>query len=88
MPGRTQQTIEEQIIDIVVSELDLNPTDVQATSSLTDDLGADSLDVVNLIMAIEMGFNLEIPDEDANGINTVADIASYVKNKLLVGTDK
>jgi acyl carrier protein len=71
--------IEQEMIDIIVEQLSVDKEKVVANASFVDDLGADSLDLVELIMAMEEGFDIEIPDEDAEGITTVQDAINYVK---------
>jgi acyl carrier protein len=71
--------IEQKMIDIIVEQLSVEKDKVVANASFVDDLGADSLDLVELIMAMEEGFDIEIPDEDAEGITTVQDAIDYVK---------
>ncbi len=73
--------VEQEMIDIIVEQLSVEKDKVVANASFVDDLGADSLDLVELIMAMEEGFDIEIPDEDAEGISTVQDAIDYV-NKL------
>ncbi len=73
--------IEQKMIDIIVEQLSVDKEKVVAEASFVDDLGADSLDLVELIMAMEEGFDLEIPDEDAEGISTVQDAIDYVKKQ-------
>ena len=68
----------EQVKKIVVEQLGAEPDEVQMTSTFVDDLGADSLDIVELIMAFEEEFNLEIPDEKAEKIKTVEDVVKYI----------
>jgi len=72
-------SIEQEMIDIIVEQLSVEKEKVVANASFVDDLGADSLDLVELIMAMEEGFDIEIPDEDAEGITTVQDAIDYVK---------
>jgi len=72
-------SIEQEMIDIIVEQLSVEKEKVVANASFVDDLGADSLDLVELIMAMEEGFDIEIPDEDAEGIVTVQDAIDYVK---------
>ncbi len=74
-------SIEQEMIDIIVEQLSVEKEKVVANASFVDDLGADSLDLVELIMAMEEGFDIEIPDEDAEGITTVQDAIDYVKKK-------
>jgi acyl carrier protein len=73
--------IEQEMIDIIVEQLSVEKEKVVPNASFVDDLGADSLDLVELIMAMEEGFDIEIPDEDAEGIATVQDAIDYVKKK-------
>lgn len=73
--------IEQEMIDIIVEQLSVEREKVVPNASFVDDLGADSLDLVELIMAMEEGFDIEIPDEDAEGITTVQDAIEYVKKK-------
>ncbi len=70
----------EKIRDIVVDQLDVDAGDVTVDSSIIDDLGADSLDIVDLVMSIEEEFDVEIPDEEVENIKTVGDIVKYVEN--------
>lgn len=71
--------IEQEMIDIIVEQLSVEKDKVVPNASFVDDLGADSLDLVELIMAMEEGFDIEIPDEDAEKIVTVQDAIDYVK---------
>jgi len=73
-------TIEEKITKIISEQLDVPAGDVVPEASFVDDLGADSLDQVELIMAMEEEFDVSIPDEDAEKITTVQDAIDYVKN--------
>ena len=72
---------------IIVDQLDVEPYEVKMQSSLIDDLGADSLDLVELTMAIEEQFDLEIPDEEAEKIKTVGDIVRYIKSDSTMEED-
>jgi acyl carrier protein len=69
----------EKIKKIICEQLDVKEEDVVLTASFVDDLGADSLDQVELIMAMEEEFNISIPDEDAEKIATVQDAVNYIK---------
>jgi acyl carrier protein len=69
----------ETMIDIIAKQLDVDKEKVVPGASFVDDLGADSLDQVELIMAMEDGFDIEIPDEDAEKIKTVQDAINYVE---------
>jgi acyl carrier protein len=71
--------IEEKMAEIIVEQLSVDKEKVVAGASFVDDLGADSLDLVELIMAMEEEFDVEIPDEDAEKIATVQDAIDYVK---------
>jgi acyl carrier protein len=70
--------IEERVIKMVAEQLGVKEEDVKVTSSFVEDLGADSLDTVELIMALEEEFETEIPDEDAEKITTVQQAIDYV----------
>jgi acyl carrier protein len=65
--------------EIIVEQLGVEENEVSPEASFIDDLGADSLDTVELVMAFEEEFNIEIPDEDAEGISTVQDAIDYIK---------
>lgn len=71
----------ERVKKVVVEQLDANADEVTSEASFVDDLGADSLDVVELVMALEEEFDVEIPDEDAEKIATVADAVKYIDEK-------
>ena len=73
--------IEDKMADIIVEQLSVDKEKVVSGASFVDDLGADSLDLVELIMAMEEEFDVEIPDEDAEKIATVQDAIDYV-NKI------
>ena len=72
-------SIEEKIIEIICEQLDVSKEDVVLDASFVDDLGADSLDQVELIMAMEEEFDVSIPDEDAETIATVKDAIDYIR---------
>ena len=69
----------EKIREILCDQLDLNEDDVTMSSNLLDDLGADSLDMVDLVMTIEYEFQLDVEDEDVENIKTVGDIVHYIE---------
>ena len=71
-----------KIKDIIVEQLDVEEDAVTMEASITEDLGADSLDVVDLVMSIEESFDVEIPDEEVENIKTVGDIVKYIENKV------
>jgi len=73
--------IAERIKSIIVVQLGVNMEEVTPEASFIEDLGADSLDIVELIMALEEEYDMEIPDEDAEKIQTVQDVISYVQGK-------
>jgi len=71
----------DRVKKVVVDQLDVNEDEVNAQASFVDDLGADSLDVVELVMGLEEEFDIEIPDEDAEKISTVDDAVKYIDEK-------
>jgi len=73
--------IEEKVKEIIVEQLGVEASSVNADSSFINDFGADSLDTVELVMAFEEEFDIEIPDEDAEKISTVGKAISYIKEK-------
>lgn len=72
---------DKKIKQIIAEQLGLNEDEIADNASLLDDLGADSLDIVELVMAMEEEFEMEIPDEDAEKIVTVKDVIDYVKKR-------
>lgn len=72
----------DKIKDIIVEQLNVEEDAVTMEASITEDLGADSLDVVDLVMSIEESFDVEIPDEEVENIKTVGDIVKYIENKV------
>ena len=75
-----QEEIFEKVKKIIVEQLGVAETSVTMEASFIDDLGADSLDIVELIMALEEEFDIEIPDEDAEKIVSVSDVVDYIKD--------
>jgi acyl carrier protein len=69
----------DKVKDIIADKLSIDADEIAMESSFIDDLGADSLDIVELIMALEDEFDLEIPDEEAEKITTVASVVEYIK---------
>jgi acyl carrier protein len=76
-----EKPIEEKVKDIIVEQLGVNPEQVTPTASFIEDLGADSLDIVELVMAFEEEFSVEVPDEDAEKLQTVGDVTKYIEDK-------
>ncbi len=73
--------VEDRIREIIVDQLGVPASQVVPEASFIDDLGADSLDIVELVMALEESFDLEIPDDDAEKIQTIQDAISYVDER-------
>lgn len=74
-------TILERVIKVTCEELGVSESEVKPESSFTDDLGADSLDVVELVMAFEEEFGIDIPDDDVANLKTVGEAAAYIESK-------
>ena len=72
--------VEDKVKEIIVDQLGVDPGEVTENAHFIEDLGADSLDTVELVMAFEEEFDIEIPDEDAEKIITVGDAIKYIKN--------
>ena len=77
----SEKTIEEKVKDIIVEQLGVNPEQVNPSASFIEDLGADSLDTVELVMAFEEEFGVEVPDEDAEKLQSVGDVIKYIEEK-------
>jgi acyl carrier protein len=75
------KSIEEKVKDIIVEQLGVNPEQVTPEASFIEDLGADSLDIVELVMAFEEEFGVEVPDEDAEKLQTVGDVNRYIEER-------
>ncbi len=76
----SEQELFEKVKKIIVEQLGVNAEEVTTESSFTEDLGADSLDTVELVMALEEEFEVEIPDEDAEKLTTVRTVLDYIKS--------
>ena len=74
--------IKSRVIAIIVDKLNVEETEVTNEASFTNDLGADSLDTVELIMEFEKSFNISIPDDKAEGIQTVGDATAYIESNV------
>lgn len=74
----TAEQVEQKVKQIIVEQLGVDEAQVDKTASFVDDLGADSLDIVELVMAFEEEFKLEVPDEDAEKMKTVGDAIQYI----------
>ncbi len=74
-------TIENKVKKIIIDQLDVTEDEVTPQASFVEDLGADSLDTVEMVMAFEEEFSIEIPDEDAEKIKTVKDAVDYIQKK-------
>ncbi len=74
-----EKTVEEKVKEIIVEQLGVNPEQVTPTAKFIEDLGADSLDTVELVMAFEEEFDIEVPDEEAEKLQTVGDVIRYIE---------
>lgn len=72
-------SIEQKVKDIVVEQLNVTPDQVKTESKFIDDLGADSLDTVELVMAFEEEFDIEVPDEEVEKLTAVSDVIAYIE---------
>ena len=77
----SEKSIAEKVKDIIVEQLGVNPEQVTENASFIEDLGADSLDTVELVMAFEEEFGVEVPDEDAEKLQAVGDVVKYIEDK-------
>ena len=77
--------VEEKVKQIIVEQLGVDEGEVTGNASFVDDLGADSLDIVELVMAFEESFDIEIPDDDAEKIRTVKDAVEYIEKNAKGG---
>jgi acyl carrier protein len=76
------EALEKQIRSLVSEQLGVDHAEMTPQAKILDDLGADSLDVVELVMALEEAFDIEIPDEDADMMNTIGDVEAYVAQRV------
>jgi acyl carrier protein len=79
MTATVTTDVETKVKALIAEQLDVKEQEIQPTSSFIEDLGADSLDIVELVMAMEEQFQVEIPDEQAESIKTVADAVAFIK---------
>lgn len=77
----SEKSIDQKVKDIIVEQLSVNAEQVTPEAKFIEDLGADSLDVVELVMAFEEEFGVEVPDEDAEKLITVGDVIKYIEEK-------
>ena len=75
-------SVEEKVKQIIVEQLGVDESQVDGAASFVEDLGADSLDIVELVMAFEEAFGIDIPDEDAEKITTVKDAIDYIQSRV------
>ncbi|MDX1971852.1 MAG: acyl carrier protein [Candidatus Sumerlaeia bacterium] len=75
-------TTEQRVKDCIVKQLGVNAEEVTPEAAIIDDLGADSLDVVELLMALEEEFDIQIPDEESQNIRTVKEIIAHIESKI------
>ena len=78
---KKERNMLDKVIAVVVEQLSVNAYEVKEDSKFVEDLGADSLDVVELVMALEEKFDIEIPDDEAEKIQTVKDVVAYIESK-------
>ena len=77
----SEKSIEQKVKDIIVEQLSVNAEQVTPEAKFIEDLGADSLDIVELVMAFEEEFGVEVPDSDAEKLLTVGDVVKYIEAK-------
>ena len=75
------ESVADRVKKIIVDQLNVSADEVTSEASFIEDLGADSLDIVELIMALEEAYDIEIPDDDAEKIQTVVDVTSYIESR-------
>lgn len=74
--------VQDRVSEIIVEQLGVSAEEIKPEASFIDDLGADSLDIVELVMAMEEAFDIEIPDDDAEKLQTIGDTMAYVKERM------
>ena len=72
----------DEVKEILADMLEINADEIELTSSLTDDLGADSLDAIDIVMSVEDQYGIEVPDEIIKSMKTVEDIVSFIENNI------
>jgi acyl carrier protein len=77
----SEKTVDQKVKDIIVEQLSVNAEQVTHEAKFIEDLGADSLDIVELVMAFEEEFGIEVPDGDAEKLLTVGDVVKYIEDK-------
>jgi acyl carrier protein len=77
-----ETNLEQRISDMIIEQLGATKEEIVPEASFIDDLGADSLDIVELVMAMEETFDIEIPDDDAEKIQTIGDAVAYLRDRL------
>jgi acyl carrier protein len=75
-------SLEQKIAEIIVEQLGVSPEEIEPAASFMDDLGADSLDIVELVMAMEEAFDIEIPDDDASQMERIRDAIAYIRTRV------
>jgi acyl carrier protein len=82
LPESAERTVDERVAQIIAEQLGAKPAQIVPDASFIDDLGADSLAIVQLVMAIEEVFDIEIPDADADQLQTIGDAVAYLHQRL------
>ena len=77
-----EMNLEERVSEMIIEQLGATKEEIVPEASFIDDLGADSLDIVELVMAMEETFDIEIPDDDAEKIQTIGDAVAYLRDRL------
>ncbi len=77
-----ETNLEERVSEMIIEQLGATKEEIVPEASFIDDLGADSLDIVELVMAMEETFDIEIPDDDAEKIQTIGDAVAYLRDRL------